>query len=89
MTLAVRIAFSEAFPSLLVEAAGNLSYGIHFFFKFNAQWEEINSLSGLVRRSCGRKNYRISIVHERMHRSACASPDTAHINCQGSSCQFH
>ena len=45
----------------LQKASGNFTYGIHFFFIINAQREEIDTFSGLVRCSCGRQQGSLTI----------------------------
>ena len=48
----------------LVKAAGNLSHGIHLFFIFYAEGEEINTLPRLLACGCGGQHGGIPIVHE-------------------------
>ena len=48
----------------LVEASGDLAHRIQLLFKLHAQREEVDPLSGLVRR-CGRtEHHRVPIMHE-------------------------
>ena len=75
------------FSLSLVEAAGNLSYGVHLLLVLYAQGEEIDTLTGFVGCSGGAQNGGVAKVHESCTVSLfCNSAD---IYAQRSSGEFH